>query len=106
MILPDPIQTYFSAQAPQDASRVAAAFSPNAEVHDEGQVLRGPTQIVSWWQNAKAKYNHSAEPVDVTEACGKTTVRAKVSGNFPGSPAMLSFTFGLSGNRITDLEIG
>ncbi|OWU86150.1 hypothetical protein ATO6_04660 [Oceanicola sp. 22II-s10i] len=106
MTLPDPIQTYFSARAPQDASLLAAAFAPNAEVRDEGQVLRGPQQILRWWQEAKAKYDHRAEPQDMTQTAGRTVVRARVTGNFPGSPAMLTFTFALSGNRIAALEIG
>lgn len=106
MNLPDPIRTYFTARAPQDACLLAAAFAPHAEVQDEGQTLQGPQQIVSWWQAAKAKYNHSAEPLEMTEADGKTVVRARVSGDFPGSPAVLTFRFGLSGDRITCLEIG
>ena len=42
MNLPDPIRTYFTARAPQDACLLAAAFAPNAEVQDEGQTLQGP----------------------------------------------------------------
>jgi hypothetical protein len=42
----------------------------------------------------------------MSELAGKTVVRARVSGNFPGSPAMLTFTFGLTGDRISELEIG
>ncbi|WP_109467536.1 nuclear transport factor 2 family protein [Albibacillus kandeliae] len=105
MILPDPIQRYFSSRAPQDASTLAAAFAPDAEVRDEGQTLRGPQQILRWWQDAKAKYDHSAEPLELTEASGKILVLARVRGNFPGSPADLTFKFGLSGNRISTLEI-
>jgi hypothetical protein len=105
MNLPEPVQTYFTARAPQDATLLAAAFAPHAEVQDEGQTLRGSQQILSWWQAAKAKYKHSAEPLEMRETDGKTVVRARVSGDFPGSPAVLTFTFGLSGHQITCLEI-
>lgn len=106
MKLPNAIRIYFTAQAPQDGEAFAEAFAPNAIVHDEARYHRGPAEIRAWWLAAKAKYRHSAEPLDMAQTAGKTVVRARVSGNFPGSPAVLSFTFGLAGGQITDLEIG
>lgn len=106
MKLPAPIQTYFSSQSPDDGAALAAAFAPDAVVHDEGHVHRGPDEIRVWWQAAKARYRHSAEPLELAEVAGKAVVRARVSGDFPGSPAVLTFTFGLTGDRITDLQIG
>ncbi|AXQ95769.1 nuclear transport factor 2 family protein [Cereibacter azotoformans] len=106
MNLPTPIRTYFTARAPQDAQAFAAAFAPDAVVHDEGGRHHGPEEIRAWWQAAEERYRHSAEPLEATEAAGKTVVRARVSGDFPGSPAILTFTFGLARDRITDLEIG
>ncbi len=106
MKLPAPIQTYFSAEPPQDGAALAAAFATDAIVHDEGRIHRGPDEIRSWWQAAKAKYRHRAEPLDLSQIAGKAVVRARVSGDFPGSPAVLTFTFGLADDRITDLEIG
>jgi hypothetical protein len=106
MHLPAPIQTYFTAQAPEDGDAFAAAFAPDAAVHDEGQTHHGPEEIRAWWLAAKARYRHRAEPLDLTATAGKGVVRARVSGDFPGSPAVLAFTFGLAGHRITDLEIG
>lgn len=106
MKLPAPIQTYFSAEPPQDAEAFAAAFAPEATVHDEGHIHRGPDEIRAWRQAARAKYRHRAEPLDLAEVAGKAVIRARVSGDFPGSPAVLTFTFGLAGDRITDLEIG
>ena len=49
MQLPRPIQTYFTARAPQDGDALAAAFAPNAIVHDEGHDHRGPQAIRAWW---------------------------------------------------------
>ncbi|GGH43865.1 nuclear transport factor 2 family protein [Frigidibacter albus] len=106
MQLPAPIRTYFTARAPQEGEAFAAAFAAEAIVHDEGQVHRGPEEIRAWWLAAKAKYRHSAEPLDVANVADKTVVRARVSGDFPGSPVIMTFTFGLAGDRITDLEIG
>lgn len=106
MNLPAPIQTYFTAQAPQDGAKFAAAFAEDATVHDEGVTHRGPAEIETWWKAAKAKYRHTATPLDLTEAGASTKVRARVSGDFPGSPAVLTFSFSLSGDRIRDLRIG
>jgi ketosteroid isomerase-like protein len=105
MHLSSPIRTYFTARAPQDGDALASAFAPDAIVHDEGQSHHGPQAIRDWWLAAKAKYRHHAEPMDVTEAGGKTVVRGNATGDFPGSPAVLTFTFALDGDRITELEI-
>lgn len=106
MKLPAPIHTYFTASAPQDGDAFAAAFAADAVVHDEGRHHHGPQAIRDWWLAAKAKYRHRAIPVEISETGGKTQVTAKVTGDFPGSPAMLTFVFGLDGDIITDLEIG
>lgn len=106
MNLRSPIQTYFSAEAPQDGAALAAAFTPDAIVHDEGETHSGPEAIRDWWLAAKAKYRHHATPLDQTETGDTCVIRARVSGDFPGSPAVLHFTFGLSGDRIRTLKIG
>ena len=106
MKLPASIQAYFTADAAQDGAALTAAFAPDAIVQDEGETHYGAQAILAWWQAAKAKYHHSAEPLDLSESAGKTVVRARVSGDFPGSPAVLHFSFGLEGDRIRDLRIG
>lgn len=103
MTLPPPIATYFTTM---DGAAFAAAFAEDAEVLDEKQTHRGPEAIRAWWQAAKAKYHHSATPLELSEIGGKTVVRAKVSGDFPGSPVVLRFTFGLQDALIRDLRIG
>ena len=54
----------------------------------------------------KAKYRHVAQPLETGEQDDVTKVRARVTGQFPGSPATLTFAFRLTGDRITALEIG
>lgn len=106
MQLPPSVHTYFTTQAPQDSDAFAAAFAQDAIVHYEGHKYHGPQEISAWWVAAKAKYNQEAEPIDMSEVDGKTVVRANVTGDFPGSPVVLTFTFGLQGDRITDMEVG
>jgi hypothetical protein len=105
MLLPAPIHTYFSARAPDDGAALTAAFAADAVVRDEGRSHHGPQAIRDWWLAAKAKYRHHAVPLDMAEAEGQTVVRATVTGDFPGSPAVLTFTFALRGDRIAQLSI-
>jgi ketosteroid isomerase-like protein len=105
MQLPSPIATYFDADQRHDGDALAAAFSGDAVVSDEGAEHAGPAAIRAWWRASKAKYRQVAEPLDLAEADGKIIVRARVSGNFPGSPATLTFAFTLVGARIASLEI-
>ncbi|MCA0205073.1 MAG: nuclear transport factor 2 family protein [Proteobacteria bacterium] len=106
MHLPAAVSTYFTAREPQDGEAFAAAFAPDAVVHDEGQTHQGGPAIRDWWLAAKARYRHRAEPLEAREVGGKTVVRARVTGDFPGSPAVLTFTFGLRDGRITELGVG
>ena len=106
MQLPSPVRTYFDAEQRNDADPLAAAFTDDAVVRDEGAEHVGPAAIRAWWQAAKAKYRHVAEPLEATQTDGRTIVRARVTGEFPGSPATLTFAFTLMDNRVALLEIG
>jgi hypothetical protein len=106
MQLPLPIQTYFEADRGTDSAALAAAFDENAIVKDEGETHAGRSAIEAWWSAAKAKYRHMAEPMELHEEDGGAKVRARVTGDFPGSPAMLTFSFRFAGSRIGRLEIG
>jgi len=108
MNLPSPIRTYFDADGTADASPPMRAFAVNAVVEDEGRTHRGCEAIDAWWREAKAKNRHVAEPVAITERDAVTEVRARVSGDFAGSPAELTFAFRLSPDQeaIVGLRIG
>ncbi|WP_287179014.1 hypothetical protein [Mesorhizobium sp.] len=45
------------------------------------------TAIGSWWEYSKARYRHVAEPLEALTDEHGTKVIAKVTGEFPGSPA-------------------
>lgn len=106
MNLPVPIDRYFHADKRGDSESVLQAFATDAVVKDEGRTHRGCEAIEAWWRAAKDEYQHSAEPLEWSEEHGEHRVRAMVTGNFPGSPAELTFAFRLKGDRITSLEIG
>ncbi|MDQ0314999.1 nuclear transport factor 2 family protein [Amorphus orientalis] len=105
MNLPQPIETYFNADSRNDAEAVLQVFLTDAIVKDEGKTHRGCQEIEAWWRAAKAQYQPVAKPLDCTNEHDEYRVRAQVTGNFPGSPAVLTFAFRLEHNWITRLEI-
>ncbi|MFZ5782574.1 MAG: hypothetical protein ACOY4R_20435 [Pseudomonadota bacterium] len=72
---------------------------------DEGGRHVGVAAIRQWWSAAKEKYRHVAVPRDVRRQDGRIVVRARVSGDFPGSPVELDFSFELAEEKIRALEI-
>lgn len=103
--LPSPVAAYVEAANDQDAARVAACFTREGTVHDEGTVRRGGADIAAWVRETSTRYQSHIAPASVTEANGRCQLTATVSGNFPGSPAVLQFHFALQPEGIASLEI-
>ncbi len=72
---------------------------------DEGRRYEGRRAIEAWLRDAMAKFACTVEPLQVTQGEGQLTVRAKVSGNFPGSPVELDHHVTLADGKIAALEI-
>ncbi|WP_137153057.1 nuclear transport factor 2 family protein [Devosia sp. FKR38] len=106
MDLPLPIETFFEADKNLDGAAPVSAFATNATVMDEGQTHVGRIAIADWWRAAKRKYRHTAAPLDMRQSNGLIEVRAMVTGDFPGSPAPLTFVFALADGYIVSLKIG
>ena len=106
MNLPLSIGAYFEADKNLNGDAPVSAFATNAAVTDEGQTHVGHAAIAHWWRAAKRKYRHTALPLDMRESNGIIEVRAMVTGDFPGSPAPLTFVFGLADDHIVSLKIG
>jgi ketosteroid isomerase-like protein len=104
--LPVPISAYYAAKNIHDIDAMLAPFAEDARVRDEGQDHRGRTEIRAGMEEATRKYKVTATPEKSTRDGERVTVRALVAGNFPGSPAHLTYHFALSGNQIVRLEIG
>ncbi len=96
------IRAYF------DAATVTPldAFAPDAIVADEGHRHVGHAAIDAWWRDVHAKYQAVAEPLEVNAKDDAHEVRAKVTGQFPGSPITLTFAFQMKDDRIAALRIG
>ena len=104
--LPEPVANYFTAANARDADAVAASFTEDAVVRDEGGVHRGRAAIRAWAEDAGRKYRFRAEVLKATESADQTIVTARVSGNFPGSPIDLTHRFKLADGLIAELAIG
>lgn len=100
------VQNYFDADKANQIEVLIELFADDAVVHDEGRIHEGRDAIRGWWRSAKNRYHHVAEPIDATTTWEGMRVRAKVTGDFPGSPATLLFRFALSGDKIRKLVIG
>jgi hypothetical protein len=106
MKLPPAIQAYFDADTDTFSPAPTTAFATDAIVKDEGKTLVGHAAIAEWWRAAKAHYQATSQPREISGSAERYTVRAEVTGQFPGSPATLSFIFTLKNNEIATLEIG
>jgi hypothetical protein len=104
--LPRPVANYVAGANAQDVEAVTACFSEDALVRDEGQTRQGISVIREWAEEVSRKYRPTVEVLDAAaETDGKTIVRGRVSGDFPGSPIELRYGFALKGEKISRLEI-
>jgi SnoaL-like domain len=104
--LPRPIALYVAAENAGETALLDECFTAAATVRDEGQTYRGLAAIREWKAETKRKYKHRVTPLELVERDGITLLKARLEGDFPGSPATLQFRFKLEGDRIAALEIG
>ena len=102
--LPEPIAAYFDADK-RGGEAVARCFSNQGVVEDEGQRHSGPAAIKAWKTAASAKYSYTSEPFSVERQDGRYIVTSRLTGNFPGSPVNLRFSFHVERGKIASLEI-
>ena len=98
------IAAYFAADT-SDGETVARCFTETAIVIDERREHRGRQAIAQWKSEATAKYHYTSEPLAAVVSGGEATVKARVTGDFPGSPVELRYRFRLEDDRIARLEI-
>ena len=84
---------------------ISCCFTEYGSVHDEGRDYRGRDAIRQWKQAADEKYRYVLQLVNAQTHGNKVTVRARLTGEFPGSPVELDHIFKLSNNKIASLEI-
>ena len=103
--LPDPIERYVQIVNSGTAEAARECFAPDAIVHDEGRTYEGVTAIENWMAATKRKYGHTVAPLELAERGGQSVLKARLAGNFPGSPITVNFRFVLADGKIRSLEI-
>lgn len=107
MTLPIPaiINDYFTAANQHDTEGVVNCFSADAEVRDVGKVIQGRAAIRQWEAASSKEYNAVIAPLAARVEGDQQIVTCRVSGDFPNSPAELTFAFVLADSGIATLEI-
>lgn len=103
--LPNPIETFVRAENSGDVESMSECFVPYATVRDEGNYYEGLPAIKAWQAMSRKKYNHTLTPLEITTSDGTATLKAELSGTFPGSPITADFHFALVDDRIASLQI-
>ncbi|MET1114024.1 MAG: nuclear transport factor 2 family protein [Comamonas sp.] len=103
-ILPEPIAAYFAAEK-KSPEVLARCFTPQASVKDEGHTHTGLAAIQAWQAAVSTRYTYTTQPLGLEREAHSQVVRARVSGNFPGSPVDLRYSFQLERGLIAALEI-
>jgi ketosteroid isomerase-like protein len=106
LTLPKPVTNYLAAVEAKDTDMLALCFADDVLVHDEGRDYRGLDAIRSWKQETQTKYKYVMKPLDASVSQKTVKLRARLTGDFPGSPVDLNYTFTLANDKITTLEIG
>lgn len=103
--LPNPIDTFVRAENSGDAESMSECFVPYGTVRDEGHYYEGLHAIKSWQARTRRKYKHTLTPLEIRTSDGTATLKALLSGTFPGSPVTANFHFALVDDRIASLQI-
>jgi len=104
--LPAAIEHYVQIENTGALERVPECFAADAIVRDEGQTYEGVAAIKNWMVTTKKKYGHTIVPLELADRDGQTVLKARLAGDFPGSPITVDFSFVLVGGKIRSLKIG
>jgi ketosteroid isomerase-like protein len=105
-MIPDIVSTYFRAADAVDLDALAACFTHDATVTDEGMTIRGHAAIRRWREEIAAKWRYTVTVLGSEPRDGDHhAVRALLEGNFPGGRVELTFDFGLHDGHIASLAI-
>ena len=102
--LPRAIDTFVRAENSGDVESIAACFEPYATVRDEDHYYEGVLAIKAWKTRTK-RLKHTVTPLEIKTSEGTATLKARLSGKFPGSPVTADFHFALVNDRIASLQI-
>lgn len=99
------LSDYFAAANEGRIDDAAACFASDALVHDENQDRHGIEAIRAWIEETTLKYQPQVVVNEIAELEETFVTTGTVSGNFPGSPLALRYTFTLREGKISHLTI-
>lgn len=103
MNLPIVIADLAKAQNNFDSVAYSNCFSETAVVLDEGKTYNGKNEIQQWIKKANKEFQPIMKPLEFLAT--EEILKAEVSGNFAGSPVVLSYHFELKDGLIQSLKI-
>lgn len=103
MNLPKVITDLVKAQDHFDSTAYTRCFTETAVVFDEGKTYHGKIEIENWIDKANKEFQATMKPLDYSET--KQELKAEVSGNFPGSPIILTYHYEFENGFIQSLKI-
>jgi ketosteroid isomerase-like protein len=100
------IARYFEADARRDIDTIAALFSDEAVVVDEGQTYRNAQEIRGWREGVASAYEYTTQVHDTRRLDEeRSLVTGRLTGNFPGGTAEVQWRFTVHHDLISRLEI-
>jgi len=103
--IPASVNNYLTADKNSDLDKLSQCFTKDARVHDDDHEYEGLEAIRSWKVQTNAKYRYVVEPLRAAVTEKNVKLHARLTGDFPGSPAELDYTFVLHDGKIASLDI-
>ncbi len=103
MNLPKVVTELVKAQNVFDSTAYSNCFTETAVVFDEGKTHNGKAEIKNWIDKANKEYQATMKPLEYSET--DCTLKAEVSGTFPGSPIVLTYHYEFESGLIQSLKI-
>jgi hypothetical protein len=105
MELPDLITALINSQNDKDSTAFTTCFDENAKVFDEGETYLGREAINIWNEETGKKYDTQNKVLDYKQFDKENILSVNVTGNFAGSPIVLSYHLMIKNKLITNLSI-
>ena len=104
MNLPKVVAELVKAQNNFDSVVYANCFSEASVVFDEGKTHNGKKEIERWIADSNERYKATIKPVSFEENDTESLFKAETSGNFEGSPIVLTYHMKIADELIQSLK--
>src|SRR6218665_1629952 len=105
MNLPKVVAKLVETQNNFNSVAYANCFSETAVVFDEGKTHNGKKEIEHWIADSNERYKATVKPVGFEEKETESLLMAETSGNFEGSPIVLTYHMKIADELIQSLKV-